>query len=207
MGAENTSAAFSSWPGKSAKRVFALDVPAIHVFSCVCRQDVDARHPSTPRLRRAFSVLGRRSFSEGGKAGHDELRDGLPLAERVKLLNRFNRIARRANHLISCPAPFAKIFRFAPDPNHFYIPCRLVPNEGRIAIVTDAGRDAVDAAASGDVRGWQGGSIKARELTNGTRTNGAFRGRQNRVVLAPVAGVKFAEAKRPDRADKTLIRG
>ena len=30
----------------------------------------------------------------------------------------------------------------------------------------------MDAAASGDVRGWQGGS-KARELTNGTRTNGA----------------------------------
>jgi hypothetical protein len=24
----------SSWPGKSAKRVFALDVPAIHVLSC-----------------------------------------------------------------------------------------------------------------------------------------------------------------------------
>jgi hypothetical protein len=24
---------FPSWPGKSAKRVFALDVPAIHVFA------------------------------------------------------------------------------------------------------------------------------------------------------------------------------
>src|SRR6266436_7278340 len=81
------------------------------------------------------------------------------------------------------------------------------PTEGRLAIVTDAGRDAVDAAASGDARGWQGGSIRARELTNGTRTNGAFRGRQSRVVLAPVAGVKFAEASRPNRADKTLIRG
>jgi hypothetical protein len=32
--------------------------------------------------------------------------------------------------------------------------------KGRIAIVTDAGRDAVDAVASGDVRGWQGGSIR-----------------------------------------------
>ncbi len=31
----------------------------------------------------------------------------------------------------------------------------------------------MDAAALGDVRGWQGGSIKARELTNGTQTNGA----------------------------------
>jgi hypothetical protein len=31
----------------------------------------------------------------------------------------------------------------------------------------------VDARASGDARGWQGGS-KARELTNGTRTNDAL---------------------------------
>src|SRR6266478_5597015 len=48
-----------------------------------------------------------------------------------------------------CPAPFAKIFPFRLYPNHFYIVSRLVPLEGRIAIVTDAGRDAVDAAASG----------------------------------------------------------
>ena len=40
----------SSWPGRSAKRVFALDVPAIHVFLVGHDQDVDARH----------------------KAGHDE---------------------------------------------------------------------------------------------------------------------------------------
>ncbi len=33
---------FTSWPGKSAKRVFALDVPAIHVFACET-EDVDAR--------------------------------------------------------------------------------------------------------------------------------------------------------------------
>ena len=30
-----------------------------------------------------------------------------------------------------------------------YIPIHPVPPEGRLAIVTDAGRDAVDAAASG----------------------------------------------------------
>ena len=40
----------------------------------------------------------------------------------------------------------AKIFRFAPDPNQLHDSRRLVPLEGRIAIVTDAGRDAVDAA-------------------------------------------------------------
>jgi hypothetical protein len=59
----------------------------------------------------------------------------------------------------------------------------------------------------GSVRRCQGmaGRVdKARELTNGTQTNDAFRGRQSRVVLAPVAGVKFAEARRPDRACTNL---
>jgi putative acetyltransferase len=32
---------------------------------------MDARVPSPPRLRRATNSLGRRSFSEGGKPGHD----------------------------------------------------------------------------------------------------------------------------------------
>jgi hypothetical protein len=41
----------------------------------------------------------------------------------------------------------AKIFRFAPDPNQIHDSRRLVPLEGRIAIVTDAGRDAMAAAA------------------------------------------------------------
>ena len=59
------------------------------------------------------------------------------------------------------PAPLAKIFLFSADPNHRYIRCRLVPNKGRIAIVTDAGWDAVDAAASG-VR-WVAGRIDLRE--------------------------------------------
>jgi hypothetical protein len=31
----------SSWPGKSAKRVFALDDPAIHVFLHVVQKDAD----------------------------------------------------------------------------------------------------------------------------------------------------------------------
>src|ERR1700737_4448223 len=50
----------------------------------------------------------------------------------------------------SCPAPFAKIFPFPPDPNHFYIPRRPAPLEGRIAIVTDAGWDAVDVGGAAD---------------------------------------------------------
>ncbi len=37
-----------------------------------------------------------------------------------------------------------KYFLFPSDPNHRRISCRPVPFEGRLAIVTDAGRDAVD---------------------------------------------------------------
>src|SRR5438309_436652 len=37
------SSIYSSCPGRSAKRVFALDVPGIHVFLAVERKDVDGR--------------------------------------------------------------------------------------------------------------------------------------------------------------------
>jgi hypothetical protein len=43
------------------------------------------------------------------------------------------------------PVLFTKIFLFPPDPNHPYIRRHPVPLEGRIAIVTSAGRDAMDA--------------------------------------------------------------
>jgi hypothetical protein len=54
-------------------------------------------------------------------------------------------LPRRANQSFACPASFVKIFLFSFDPNHFTYHCRPVPHEGRLAIVTDAGRDAVDA--------------------------------------------------------------
>ena len=66
-------------------------------------------------------------------------------------------IARRANHSISCPARFAKIFLFSSDPNHFTYSSRPVPHEGRLAIVTDAGRDAMDVEVP---------------ITNGTEADG-----------------------------------
>jgi hypothetical protein len=56
-------------------------------------------------------------------------------------------------------------FRLTLNPNHFYIPHRLVPLEGRLAIVTNAGRDAVDAGGASD--------------------EGASCGRRSRVVLTP----------------------
>ena len=68
-----------------------------------------------------------------------------------------------------CPVPFAKIFPFRAYPNQFYIRRRLVPLEGRIAIVTDAGRDAVDAAAFCARRDCRAG-FTACERSNGELT-------------------------------------
>jgi hypothetical protein len=48
------------------------------------------------------------------------------------------------------PALIPKTFSFAADPNQIYISRRPTPLEGRIAIVTDAGRDAVDAGGASD---------------------------------------------------------
>jgi len=56
---------------------------------------------------------------------------------------------KKSSHAKTCPPLRAKIFRFAFAPNQTYSFRCLVPHEGRLAIVTDAGRDAVDAAASG----------------------------------------------------------
>jgi hypothetical protein len=64
-----------------------------------------------------------------------------------------------------CRAPSLKIFPFPSEANHLFICRRLVPLEGRLAIVTDAGRDAVDATCQ--------------------KTNGIACGRRSRVVLTP----------------------
>ena len=88
-----------------------------------------------------------------------------------------------------CQAPKSKIFLFSFYPNQLHIPRRLVPPEGRSRVVTSAGRDAVDAAVSGDGRAGR----KARELTNGTRTNGAVARRSlwRRRVAADCEAVWF----------------
>jgi hypothetical protein len=120
----------------------------------------------------------------------------------AELLKRLNLILPDGQISESCPAPFAKIFLFSPDPNHFYIPRRPTPLEGRIAIVTDAG--GMQWTRQRLARTGIAGRVEPRERTKGVRTTDAFRGRQSRVVLAPVAGAKFAEARRPDRVRQNL---
>src|SRR5271154_3924215 len=64
-----------------------------------------------------------------------------------------------------CPAPFEKIFWFSESANQMYIFRRPVPLRGAARDVTNAGRDAVDAAAR--------------------LTGVACSGRRRRVVLTP----------------------
>jgi hypothetical protein len=48
------------------------------------------------------------------------------------------------------PVPLAKINPFPLTPNQIHISTHPTPLEGRIAIVTDAGRDAMDAGGASD---------------------------------------------------------
>src|SRR2546430_14546529 len=101
-------------------------------------------------------------------------------ASRLAMTNPGADFARRANHFVfsemASPAPFAKIFCFAPEANQFTDSRRPVPKEGRLAIVTNAGRDAMDAAA--------------RE------TNADCCGRRSRVVLTPRCWRQVCDKKR-----------
>ena len=99
---------------------------------------------------------------------------------------------------LPCPVRFAKTFPFQLWPNQIYIPRRLVPLEGRIAIVTDAGWDVVDAAASGAIG--IAGRASVRERRTGVQDERRCCVRQNRVVPTPVAGAKLSVAAsiRPD---------
>ena len=82
--------------------------------------------------------------------------------------------------------------------NSFMDSNRPTPHKGRIAIVTDAGRDAVDAAAFCARRDCRAGWRKACERLPSVRTRDAARVRRSRVVLTPrrwrqVRGVKSAQ--------------
>jgi hypothetical protein len=123
------------------------------------------------------------------------------------------RPARRANQRSACQAHHKKIFLFVSTPNHPYISRHPVPQEGRWPSSRTLGRDAVDAAALGAWWFSQGGLWSVSEhsvqttganarLSLVAKTGGCVR--QKRVVPAPVAGVKLAEARRPNRVQTSL---
>jgi hypothetical protein len=63
---------------------------------------------------------------------------------------RREKILLRVQRDLPCPVPHEKINPFALTPNQIHISRHPTPLEGRIAIVTDAGRDAVDAGGASD---------------------------------------------------------
>jgi hypothetical protein len=67
------------------------------------------------------------------------------------------------------PDSLEKIISFRSDPNHLHIRSRLVPHKGRIAIVTDAGRDAVDAGSVRRAMGSRGGLLSVSDLQHARR--------------------------------------
>ena len=126
------------------------------------------------------------------------------------------RVACRANHAWVGPALAAKIFRFAITPNHPYNSRHPAPMRG--AYRDRHGRwvrDAMDVAASGATES-QGElrlvsdrparrrlalkrlrrNLGRQHMSRPKRFGGGSRGRQRRVVLAPVAGVKLMETCR-----------
>ena len=97
----------------------------------------------------------------------------------------------------SCPALPAKRGRGRRRAQQFY---QLAPSRpdkrGGSRVVTNAGWDAVDAAAL--ARRFVRRAVFVSEQQRADERRCCVR--QNRLVLAPVAGVKFAKAKPPDRA-------
>jgi hypothetical protein len=132
--------------------------------------------------------------------------NALPAAHRVQIPKRFQRD-------LACPVLACKISRYACRANHLYKLAPSHPKEGRLAIVTNARWDAVDAAASarlaiaGQVSPVSERSARGRTALQRLRQNlggrhmagrSVWRGgcvRRSRVVLASVADVKLAEAK------------
>ena len=102
------------------------------------------------------------------------------------------------------PVCCAEINRSACRANHRYNLSPSHPSEGRFAIVTDAGWDAVDAAASGAKRVRRAVSPVSE---HGAQDERRCCVRQNRVVPTPVAGAKLRGGEvNPTGFDQPLIR-
>ena len=101
---------------------------------------------------------------------------------------------------LGSPVPHSKNIPLNPSGKSKLKSAASHPSEGRFAIVTDAGWDAVDATASGASRVRRAASH--RERTTARKMNDARSVRQNRVVSTPVAGAKLSVTNsiQPDRS-------
>ena len=92
-------------------------------------------------------------FGLRGLRDHGDSAFNVVLAVRSQLINpaRTTRFVEPDQPDASSPTSLKKIIRFRRRANHRYYLAHPPREEGRIAIVTDAGLDAVDAAASGAI--------------------------------------------------------
>ena len=154
-----------------------------HQSSSIYRVRALAKHPKRRLCEIGWRHHGTKCLPRS-RAAHDVRAGG-------KLLSTVNAI---------CPSsPPSKNNSLSPS-GKSVLPARPVLSlqEGRIAIVTNAGGDAVDAAAS--ARKCVHRAV-SREWIAARRTNGAGCVRQNRVVPTPVAGAKLSVviSTQPDR--------
>jgi hypothetical protein len=92
------------------------------------------------------------------------------------------------------PVPFEKIFRFRRRANHRYRLAHPVPLRGALAIVTNVGAGCGGRGSVRRAAGLRGGLWPVSDQRHADDRCCCVR--QNRVVLAPVAGVKLAEMLR-----------
>ena len=97
----------SSWPGLSRPST------SYQSFS----KDVDARHPATPRLRRAWSQSAEASAKAGTRPGMTRCNTA-PLAKAPHAPA--EKIRPQHQRDLPCPAPSQKTFRFRRRANQFY---------------------------------------------------------------------------------------
>jgi hypothetical protein len=125
----------------------------------------------------------------------------LPLPSRWRMtLNKKLRARRARSGVIGAVQSHSKKYSGFPNTQIALYRQPSRPTEGRIRIVRDAGRDAVDAGSVGRVTGSQGGFI-IRERSLGTQDERCCCVRQKRVVLAPHGWRQVSRRRsRPNRA-------
>src|SRR5882672_647139 len=149
-----------------------------------------SRRPSSKLWRHsgACAARARNPYSRswlwipGSFASLTPRNDGLASGFRVRVKSN---LLKRINVILPVQSPLQK---YSASPVGQIISTNSrhpTPPEGRIMIVTDAGRDAVDAAALGAQRGCRAGWRKACERSNGELTNDGCSVRRSRVVLTP----------------------
>jgi hypothetical protein len=120
-------------------------------FNRFARSDLMRPAPGM-RIGGFFGVCEPRALhpDNGSLVGHVDLHSASSLQKfGPKTAARKRRFDQPFQRDLGCPAAPSKIFRLTCRANQFYQLAVSSRQEGRIAIVTNAGWDAVDAAASG----------------------------------------------------------